>query len=60
VLYAMLYNEEVDSSIRDFSYIWSPGGFDLEYVQVNEGDTSRPQQQSHEANTPVSYPGAPL
>ncbi|EEP79815.1 predicted protein [Uncinocarpus reesii 1704] len=29
VLYTVLNTEEVDSSIREFSYIWSSGGFDI-------------------------------
>ncbi|KMU74616.1 hypothetical protein CISG_04323 [Coccidioides immitis RMSCC 3703] len=36
VLYTVLTTEEVDSSIREFSYIWSPGGFD-----IGEPDTNR-------------------
>ncbi|WEW56904.1 hypothetical protein PRK78_002361 [Emydomyces testavorans] len=29
VLYTVLSTEEVDASIREFSYIWSPAGFDI-------------------------------
>ncbi|KAI1948255.1 hypothetical protein LOZ07_004931 [Ophidiomyces ophidiicola] len=36
VLYTVLSTEEVDSSIREFSYIWAAGGFD-----IGEPDTQR-------------------
>ncbi len=67
MFYAELYAKEVDSSIPEFSYIWSPGGFDLEIVQaaeedvqVNKGGVTRPQQQQFsETNVAVSYPRTP-
>lgn len=43
VLYTVLSTEEVDSSIREFSYIWSSGAFDIgepDTDRLGEGDGS--------------------
>ncbi len=62
-MHTALYADDVDSSIREFSYIWAPGGFDLEYAQAvegeisdNRGDRGEPQ---HQAKNLVSYPENP-
>ena len=56
-------DDDIDSSIRQFSYIWSPGGFDMGYVQSaqtglseTKGDGNGPQERFHLVNDPVGEP----
>ena len=66
VLYTVLCGDDIVSSIRDFSWIWSPGGFDLGSVQAGEReapdgevDDRELQVQLHQVDNPVSYSEKP-